>query len=280
MTRRNDGSGKIWAEKIEQNLEFQIPTVLSAVHAKRDKLQHPFLEPLIQWAEEVSIFRFGTELGKDRVLIKNNKVVQESNSNHDQILMEDLPSQYFFKGRDEYNSTFIQNIIQDMRIIGFPLEDVDSGSPFSIVINQPLGGEPVSLLFKEERVKSKFDQFDVSQGMFRAFSLLSYVQYMKLKNASNTILIDDIGEGLDFERSKNLIQRIEEVSRDANFQVIMTSNDRYVMNAVNIKNWSIVVRNGHEIHFVNYQNSKGQFDDFTQLGLSNFDFFSGNFFEK
>ena len=280
LTRRNDGSGKIWAEKIEQNLEFQIPTVLSAVHAKRDKLQHPFLEPLIQWAEEVSIFRFGTELGKDRVLIKNNKVVQESNSNHDQILMEDLPSQYFFKGRDEYNSTFIQNIIQDMRIIGFPLEDVDSGSPFSIVINQPLGGEPVSLLFKEERVKSKFDQFDVSQGMFRAFSLLSYVQYMKLKNASNTILIDDIGEGLDFERSKNLIQRIEEVSRDANFQVIMTSNDRYVMNAVNIKNWSIVVRNGHEIHFVNYQNSKGQFDDFTQLGLSNFDFFSGNFFEK
>lgn len=280
LKRKADGTGEIWAEKIGQSLEFQIPTVLSAVHAKRDKLQHPFLEPLIQWAEGVSIFRFGTELGKDRVLIKDNKVVQDSNSNHNQILLENLPSQYYFRGIEEFNHTFIKNIINDMQIIGFPLEDVDSGSPFSIIINQPLGGEPVSLLFKEERVKSKFDQYDVSQGMFRAFSLLTYIHYMKLKNVKSTILIDDIGEGLDFERSKNLIQRIESISSDANFQIIMTSNDRYVMNAVDIKNWSIVVRNGHEIRFVNYQNSKGQFDDFMQLGLSNFDFFSGNFFEK
>ncbi|HNM06846.1 MAG TPA: hypothetical protein PKK05_28270, partial [Leptospiraceae bacterium] len=101
-----------------------------------------------------------------------------------------------------------------------------------------------------------------------------------LKDTKSTLLIDDIGEGLDYERSKNLIKKIEEICRDANFQVIMTSNDRYVMNAVDIKNWSIAVRGGQEIRFVNYQNSKGQFDDFTQLGLSNFDFFSGNFFEK
>ncbi len=280
LTRNADGAGKIWAEKINQELDFQIPVFLSAVNAKRDKLQHSFLEPLIQWAEEVSIFRFGTDLGKDKIFIKKNEVDQDVNPAGEQIQIEDFPSTYFFRGKKEFNNTFIKNIINDMQAIGFPLEDVDSGTPSSIIVNQSLGGEPVSFIFKEEGVKSRFDQFSISQGMFRAFSLLTYTHYMRLKNTKSTLLIDDIGEGLDYERSKNLIKKIEEICRDANFQVIMTSNDRYVMNAVDIKNWSIVVRSGQEIRFVNYQNSKGQFDDFTQLGLSNFDFFSGNFFEK
>ncbi|HNF17167.1 MAG TPA: ATP-binding protein [Leptospiraceae bacterium] len=279
LTRNADGAGKIWAEKINQELDFQIPVFLSAVNAKRDKLQHSFLEPLIQWAEEVSIFRFGTDLGKNKLFIKSKDADQKFNDG-EYSSEEEFPLKYFFIGKKEFNSNFIQAIVNDMRAIGFPLEDIDYGSPIYLRIDQPLGGEPVSIIFKEEKVNYKFDQYDVSQGMFRAFSLLSYTYYMRLKDTKSTLLIDDIGEGLDYERSKNLIKKIEEICRDANFQVIMTSNDRYVMNAVDIKNWSIAVRGGQEIRFVNYQNSKGQFDDFTQLGLSNFDFFSGNFFEK
>lgn len=279
LTRGVDGAGKIWAEKINQELDFQIPVFLSAVNAKRDKLQHSFLEPLIQWAEEVSIFRFGTDLGKNRLFLERKDLDQDSNE-AEQGSGEEFPFKYFLTGKKEFSKGFIEEIVNDMRAIGFPLEDIDSGSPIYLKIDQPLAGEPVSIIFKEEKVNYRFDQYDVSQGMFRAFSLLTYTHYMRLKNTKSTLLIDDIGEGLDYERSKNLIQKIEEICKDANFQVIMTSNDRYVMNAVDIKNWAIVVRNGQEIRFVNYQNSKGQFDDFTQLGLSNFDFFSGNFFEK
>ncbi len=74
-----------------------------------------------------------------------------------------------------------------------------------------VSGRPVSIIFKEEKVNYRFDQYDVSQGMFRAFSLLTYTHYMRLKNTKSTLLIDDIGEGLDYERSKNLIKKIEEI---------------------------------------------------------------------
>jgi energy-coupling factor transporter ATP-binding protein EcfA2 len=279
LQRNADGTGKIWAEKINTELDFQISVYVYGITAKRDKLQHNFLEPLIQWAEEVSIFRFGTELGQNNLLIENSNSSQKINP-----LPSDLhsptfiPSQYFYIGIKEYSDNFIDILVDDMREIGFPINNIELTSPTKIKITQPIG-ELKCIVFNEDNLKSKIDQFDISQGMFRAFSLLVYINYLKLKEVKSTILIDDIGEGMDHERSKKLIQRIVEISKSSKFQVIMTSNDRYVMNAIDIKNWSIVVRDGHEIRFVNYKNSKGQFDDFTQLGLSNFDFFSGNFFK-
>ena len=279
LKRKSDGTGKIWADKINIELDFQILPHISGITAKRDKLQHPFLEPLIQWAEGVSIFRFGTELGQNDLLIENSNSYQRVHPSLVNLYTPlVMPSEYFYDAIKEFGNDFIQILIEDMREIGFPLKDIELTSPTKIKITQPIG-ELKCIVFSEEGLKSKVEQFDISQGMFRAFSLLVYVNYLKLKQIKSTVLIDDIGEGMDHERSKKLIQKIVEISKNSKFQVIMTSNDRYVMNAVDIKDWSIVVRDGHKIYFINYKNSKGNFDDFIQLGLSNFDFFSGNFFK-
>jgi len=49
------------------------------------------------------------------------------------------------------------------------------------------------------------DQHSMSQGMFRALSIIVQVNYSVLADTPSCILIDDIGEGLDFERSCDLI---------------------------------------------------------------------------
>ncbi|MES1225487.1 MAG: ATP-binding protein, partial [Bacteroidota bacterium] len=56
--------------------------------------------------------------------------------------------------------------------------------------------------------------------------------------------------------------------------------DRFVMNKVPLKYWSIIQRNLSGSKIFNYKNSKKVFDEFEFTGLNNFDFFSKNFFEN
>ena len=62
-------------------------------------------------------------------------------------------------------------------------------------------------------------------------------------------------------------------------QLIMTSNDRFVMNEVPLEYWSVLKRKGGIIKLFNSQNSPKQFNDFKYLGLNNFDFFASDLFE-
>jgi len=49
--------------------------------------------------------------------------------------------------------------------------------------------------------------------MFRALSLIIQITYLKFKQKEQiTILIDDIGEGLDFERANNLIKYLIKIA--------------------------------------------------------------------
>jgi hypothetical protein len=60
----------------------------------------------------------------------------------------------------------------------------------------------------------------------------------------------------------------------------MTTNDRFVMNNVPLKYWSVIRRTSGKAIFYNYKNSKETFDDFSLTRLNNFEFFSTDFFEK
>jgi hypothetical protein len=87
------------------------------------------------------------------------------------------------------------------------------------------------------------------------------------------MLIDDIGEGLDFERSEKLIKVI--VGRGAkNLQILMSTNDRFVMNAVDLAFWRIVDRKGSRVKIWDEDNDAKRFGGFKYTGLSNFDFFA------
>jgi hypothetical protein len=91
-------------------------------------------------------------------------------------------------------------------------------------------------------------------------------------------LIDDIGEGLDNDRSNSLIELIIEKIKDSSVQVIMTTNDRFVMNKVPLEYWSVIQRIPKKSLFYNYQNSKSTFEEFKRTGLNNFDFLSYEYY--
>jgi AAA15 family ATPase/GTPase len=95
---------------------------------------------------------------------------------------------------------------------------------------------------QEVDIEAVTDQKEMSQGMFRALSLLVQLNFSLLSKIPSCILIDDIGEGLDYERSKSLIDLIIEKVKGSSVQVIMTTNDRFVMNNIPLEYWSVIHR--------------------------------------
>ena len=118
------------------------------------------------------------------------------------------------------------------------------------------------------------------QGMFRAFSVLVQVNYYILSGNKAFVIIDDIGEGLDFSRAKQLVQLLIAKAGEARIQLIMSTNDSFIMNAVDIKHWAVIMREGHKISLYNYANSKEIFEEFKFTGLNNFDFYASEFFRS
>lgn len=72
LDRGQGGVGEIWANQVENGtlLKFQTPPTDFAATARRDTIQHPFLEPLFTWADSLRHYHFGTQLGKDTIAVK------------------------------------------------------------------------------------------------------------------------------------------------------------------------------------------------------------------
>lgn len=249
-------------------LPFKTDDNLLAV-TRRDSEQQPFFEVLADWGKNVSHYRFGTFLGKNFLLGDINSV--KDNEDVDLKTGNDI-TEVFIKGQ-KYITNFEQIIIQDMEEIGYPISKIDTKlrmvSAYGITV-------------QECELADITDQIEMSQGMFRALSLLIQLNYSLLSKIPSAILIDDIGEGLDYERAKSLINVIinKVNNNQSNIQVIMTTNDRFIMNNVPLRYWSVIRRKPAKSIFYNYQNSKETFDDFSLTRLNNFEFFSTDFFEK
>ena len=120
----------------------------------------------------------------------------------------------------------------------------------------------------------------MSQGMFRALSLIIQVNYSLLASKPSCILIDDIGEGLDFERSSAMIQLLIDKASSGLVQLVMTTNDQFIMNGVPLEYWLVIERQPGLAKLHNIHNSKQVFEDFKFTGLNNFDFFSTQFYAE
>jgi energy-coupling factor transporter ATP-binding protein EcfA2 len=273
MLVRSTGGGKIIMQGDQGRWsEFRPPADDLAVVNRRDSLQHPFLEPLHTWAEAVRLYRFGEKLGKDHVGVIISGGPEVDDRDADQVLG------VFRKGERNLGQPFVNAIVQDMREIGYKIKNVMSHSPEYIkVLNNGIPATPCLLAVHEEEIPDPVDQQDMSQGMFRALSVLIQVNYSQLANRANCILIDDIGEGLDFERSSKLIEILRRKAKASSFQLIMSTNDRLVMNHVPLEEWSVLQREGDRVHVRNYINSKEHFDEFKYIGMSNFSFFEMDF---
>lgn len=272
LKRGITGKGTIYNAKEQKNNKFQTPQNELTSNTRRDSVQHPFFEPLFDWATSFSTYYFGTPLGKDTmVVLQNNEEDLEKTLDQEGVQLIAM----FRKGKKTYGKSFINAIIKDMKVVGYDLKDIGLDKPTSLIANVSLLG----LYVREKGLSFPVDQNEISQGMFRALSLIIQINYLDRVGHRSCVLIDDIGEGLDFERSTNLINLLIKKAEKGSVQLIMSTNDRFVMNNVPLKYWSVIQRTEKGSKIFNYQNSKKAFDDFNFTGLNNFDFFSKDFFQ-
>lgn len=266
--KRDSKEGSMFYEKANTFLEFQMEDDKLAV-SRVDSIQQRFFEPLQNWGKTLSHYRFGGQLGKNSVLRDINAIKEDKEID---LKDSDKVAEIFFNGEKKFGEPFTNVIIADMKKISYHISkiNVDTLNFFPI----PVFGLGV----QEVDIEAVTDQKEMSQGMFRALSLLVQLNFSLLSKIPSCILIDDIGEGLDYERSKNLIDLIIEKVKGSSVQVIMTTNDRFVMNNIPLEYWSVIHRVPKKSLFYNYQNSKEIFDDFLYSGLSNFDFLRTEFY--
>jgi predicted ATPase len=143
-----------------------------------------------------------------------------------------------------------------------------------------LAGKKEALYIKEKNLTNDLIQSQLSQGMFRALSLIVFIYYLINKNTVRTIIVDDLCEGLDYDRATKLGQLLFEELENKKIQLIASSNDSFLMDVVNIKYWNILTRKNNTIKVYNYKNSQEKFDQFKYSGLSNFDLFSSDYLDE
>lgn len=262
---RKGNSGQIFYHQLNQMLDFETESGSLAI-SRKDIAQHPYLVGIQNWGKNLNHYVFSTAMGQNVPLSENenaNKRISLKNSK--------FVADMFSYGND--NKEYIKNVISDINTIDYNIENISINK-----LHHPVLPAKV-IAVRENGLEGYTDQTEMSFGMFRALSLIIQLEYSIANNLSSCILIDDIGEGLDFNRSSKLIKLLIEKAKKFNIQLIMTTNDRFVMNAVDIKYWQIINRENGISVFYNIQNSKEAFDDFKFIGLSNYEFFASDYFK-
>lgn len=277
LERSSGGAGKIFAVKLNTDIDFQTPDDQLAVAVRRDSIQHPYFEPLHQWAKSLYYYPFSTTLGKERfaIFIKGDQKSEVNPKDPSQVIA------IYDKGKRDFGDRFTEAVKTDFESIGYPINEVGIAAPRSIKIQGTLPGEFSGLYVQESDLPGITDQHAMSAGMFRALSIIVQVNYsVLLADTPSCILIDDIGEGLDFERSCALIDVLTSKARNSSVQLLMATNDRFVMNRVPLEYWSLVDRKSNRVEIRNYSNSKDIFDKFKFTGLNNFDFLAFDYLHE
>ncbi|WP_449416648.1 ATP-binding protein [Phormidium nigroviride] len=280
LDRDESGKGTIFAKEINQDIKFQTDQTKLAVAKRRDSIQHPFLEDLYQWSNSLRFYRFGTQLGQNSIAQIPSKI--ELIKNKTDFKDSDFVVGIFVIGKQEIGDRFIQAIISDMMKIGYNLSEIGTKVP-SFLIDLNISGAdtvinlPQFLYVQEVDLTTVTEQSEMSQGMFRALSLFIQINYSLLASKPSCIVIDDIGEGLDYQRSSSIIKILIEKAKTGLVQLIMTTNDEFIMNGVPIEYWSVIERTPGSAKLHNISNSRDKIEEFKFIGLNNFDLFTSEF---
>ncbi|WP_326538636.1 AAA family ATPase [Pseudorhodoferax sp.] len=275
LSRNENGEGNLYYEGEDKFLSFKIPKNVLALQTRRDALQHSYIAKLGDWAQSCQQFKFGSSLGHDKLL-----TVQALRDNGNLELDKHVVSVYL-KGYEKYKKRLDKGVLRDMAYIGYELSEVGVGDTQSLSphLNLNLPDTALCLFASEaDRKKSRISQLDMSQGMFRALAIVISLNLAVLSKFEGLVLIDDIGEGLDYDRSTKLIELIRMRLRGG-VQTVLTTNDRFVMNVVPLDNWCLLRRVGDHVQAITQRSHPSDFENFKFAGLSNFEFFKSELIE-
>lgn len=235
---------------------FNPPLDTLAIHVRRDTVKYPYIEQLISWAESLVYISFN-ELDWMGAQTRVTTVHSSSATLYDMVKK--------LKENDR-----IQIVLDRANELGYDLEHI---SPEEL-------GTYKTIIFREKGLIVPLMDDDLSKGMFRTIYLLVYMEYIALSDKPTTLLIDDLCEGLDYDRSTKLGKMLFEFCEKNEIQLLASSNDSFLMDAVDLQYWNILKREDNIVSSVNYISNFDMFNDFKFTGLSNFDLFSSDFIKR
>ena len=259
-----NGKTTIYSYKTKEETEIDPPTDALVLSARRDQVEFPFFEHLVYWATNIVAYKFGNT-SPDFIEVPTQGLQQNN------ILpsLHVLPTVF-----DKLDEKTVKSILEDFNSIGYEVSEAKTDYVPGNSLNIKM------LQIKEKHFKDFIIQANISQGMFRAFALLSIIQYHIDNGTDLTIIVDDFCEGLDYERSEKLTKLLYKKVENKKIQFIATTNDMTLMNAIDLEHWNILRRQQGQVTAYNYSNSKDKFDEFKLSGLANFDIFSSNLLSK
>jgi energy-coupling factor transporter ATP-binding protein EcfA2 len=284
MARDESGKGFVLKKAGTDRIIYKVPQDQLMVVVRRDEIQHPFFEHMYNWGASACYYRFGSDFGKS-TLSTSLQAFEGLDINISDL--SDHVGHVFHMTYARFGEFYKQMLIDDFAALGYFCEDVLTTQVANVHVP---GSIAFALAVRERDFSFLTTQAEMSQGMYRALAVLiqfnanilwtqsRMVGRQPKQGDSPMVIIDDIGEGLDFERSKALISLLIEKAEESAVQLIMTSNDRFIMNVVPIEYWIVLHREEGKVRAFNNTNSRTAFEEFEFMGLSNFDFFSGKYF--
>lgn len=224
------------------------------LHVRRDTIQYPYFEKIVTWAENVYGQRFN-EIDADKENLTNS-------------FLSPVHKNDLYTMVKELSEKSINNIIEQAQKLDYHLETIQTLDLLKSV---------KIVIFKEKNVNENLLISSLSKGMCRAISLLIQMEYLSTQNKPSLWLIDDLGEGLDYDRTVKLGKLLFDFCRKRGIQLLASSNDTFLMDIIDLQYWNILERKGEKVTSVNASNNPELFENFKFTGLSNFDFFSSDY---
>lgn len=252
---KKNGSPLIQREQFSAKMYDDVvspPESKLLIQVRRDTKLYPEIEEIIQWAEHTSLFVFSN------ITTAPNSLSPYTISDEPRLPV--MFSKISIEQRGQ--------LISYLRELGYNIDNI-------VEYERSSGAK--SLHIYESGIKIPLRPFDLSNGMFRVFCVLLYMLYSSTLSEARCLVIDDMGEGLDYMRSTKLGKIMYEYCERNHIQLIATSNDCFLMDAVDLQYWNILQREGNRVYCINASNSPALFEKFQRTGLSNFDILSSNF---
>ena len=237
-----------------ENQRINPPSEKLVVQIRRDKDLYPEIEQLMLWAEGIA-------------------AVSCSDINPLTILgLGNFINPYKFSELvDALSPNDKKRVLSTAKELGYNIASIKT-------LEATKGVRIVQI--KEKSISNELVDIQLSSGMLRTLYLLCFVSVIKHNKKLTLLLIDDMGEGLDYRRSTNLGKIVFDDCELNGLQLIASSNDAFLMDVVDIANWQILRRKGNKVSTINQALNPELFRKFRMTGLSNFDLFSSDFIDS